>query len=349
MTDQSLCFCKRRVRSIAFFIALLACCSTLVSYSESKLVFAQERTTLDDGSPQQTDMPKPEATPASSPAQKANEPEDQSSEPEFPRGKVFQREYDFTEAEVKMKYSMYLPEKYDKSKSYPLIVALHGLYSNPRQILNYPGFVKHAEEQGYILVAPMGYNSRGWYGSRGKRGGRRGDPENLGELSEKDVMNVLNITLDEFSIDRDRIYLYGHSMGGGGTLHFAMTYPEIWAAMAPVAPAIWSSTSRLKSAKAIPAIVIQGDKDSLVSVRGTRRWIEEMKSLDMKHRYIEEKDGGHVTVAFNYYDEIFEFFKDNPKSARENKPETSSPMDTPENPDAKPSDAKDSEAQQDDN
>ena len=31
----------------------------------------------------------------------------------------------------------------------------------PRQILGYPGFIKHAEKHGYVLVAPMGYNNRG--------------------------------------------------------------------------------------------------------------------------------------------------------------------------------------------
>jgi dipeptidyl aminopeptidase/acylaminoacyl peptidase len=268
---------------------------------------------------------------------------------QFPRGKVFSREYEFTEADQKMRYYMYLPKSFNQKSKYPLIIALHGLNSNPRQILAYPGFVQHAEEEGYIVVAPMGYNSRGWYGSRGTGGGRENDPKNLGELSEKDVMNVLNITLEEFPIDRDRIYLCGHSMGGGGSLHLAIKHPDIWAAIAPVAPAIWGKTSRLSSAKSIPAIVIQGDKDSLVSVRGTRRWIEEMKSLGMKHRYIEEKGGGHVMVAFNYFDEIFEFFAENPKSAREKTLQPSSPMDAPKDSEAKPSEAKLPEAQQDDN
>ena len=237
----------------------------------------------------------------------------EKEEAELTKGRVFQRAYDFKEADKEMKYSLYVPKTYDKTEAAPLIIALHGLYSNPRQILSYPGFTQRAEKHGYIIAAPMGYNSRGWYGSRGTRGGRGSDPRNLGELSEKDVMNVLEIVLEDFNIDRQRIYLYGHSMGGGGTLHFAMKYPDIWAAIAPVAPAIWSDTRRLESAKAIPAIVIQGDKDSLVPVRGTRRWIERMKTLEMEHRYIEVEGGGHVTVAFEYFDEIFEFFAKHPK------------------------------------
>ena len=238
---------------------------------------------------------------------------EENKEAELTKGRVFQRAYDFKEAEKEMKYSLYVPKNYDKANAAPLIIALHGLYGSPRQILSYPGFTRRAEKYGYIIAAPMGYNSRGWYGSRGKRGGWRNDPKNLGELSEKDVMNVLEIVLKDFNIDRQRIYLYGHSMGGGGAIHFAMKYPDIWAAIAPVAPAFWSYTRRLESAKAIPAIVIQGDKDSLVPVSGTRWWIERMKALEMEHRYIEVEGGGHFTVAFEYFDEIFDFFAEHPK------------------------------------
>ena len=49
-----------------------------------------------------------------------------------------------------------------------LIVLLHGLGSNPQQVIRYKGIVEQAESRGYIVVAPFGYNERGWYGSRGK-------------------------------------------------------------------------------------------------------------------------------------------------------------------------------------
>ena len=53
----------------------------------------------------------------------------------------------------------------------------------------------------------------------GGPGGGADVPANLGELSEKDVMNVLALVRKEYSIDDKRIYLIGHSMGGGGTWH----------------------------------------------------------------------------------------------------------------------------------
>ena len=223
-------------------------------------------------------------------------------------GKVLKLKYDFKEAKKEMEYGLYLPKGYDKEKEYPLIVALHGIHSNPFQILGYPGLTKHADEHGYVLVAPMGYNTRGWYGVLGKGGQKSGDPKNLGELSEKDVMNVLDLAKKQANVNEDRVYLLGHSMGGGGTLHLAMKYPKIWAAMAPIAPAAFWGMDKLKDAKHIPAIVVQGEKDRLVPAAATRRWVKKMEELGMEHRYIEEKGGDHVFVAFKHFDEIFEFF-----------------------------------------
>ena len=226
--------------------------------------------------------------------------------------------YDFEMGKKKLSYGLYLPKTFDASKTYPLVVVLHGLNSNPGQILAYPGLTKYADDKNYILVAPMGYNERGWYGSRGEGGGRGGDPENLGKLSEQDVMNVLKLTRKNFKIDSDRIYLFGHSMGGGGSMHLAMKYPKVWAAIAVIAPAAYGDRTRLESAKHIPAYVVQGDRDRLVSVGATRKWVEKMKELGMKHEYVEVKNGGHVRLAWQHFDGIFDFFAANPRKVLSN-------------------------------
>ncbi|MFP6573976.1 MAG: alpha/beta hydrolase, partial [Pirellulaceae bacterium] len=229
------------------------------------------------------------------------------------KGKTLSRTYDFKEAGKPMKYSLYIPTSYDKEKKTPLIVALHGLGSSASGIMRYPGFTRHAEKHGYLVVAPTGYNSRGWYGSRGT-GGRGSDPRNLGELSEKDVMNVLALIRKEFNVDDNRIYLMGHSMGGGGTWHLGIKHPDIWAALGPIAPAAPRSTSGLTKITHIPVIVIQGDQDRLV--RGARRWVDKMKELKMEHEYLEIKGGGHVDVAYKHFPELFAFFNAHPKGGK---------------------------------
>ena len=203
---------------------------------------------------------------------------------DFTQGRIQARTYFFKKAGKEMPYSLFVPSDYKKERKYPLMVALHGLYSNHAQIIRYPGLTSLAQQHGYIVVAPMGYNSRGWYGSQGQASAFS-IPRNLGELSEKDVMNVLEIIRREFNVDDDRIYLMGHSMGGGGTWHLGMKYPEIWAALAPVAPAPPRNISELTKIRHIPVIVVQGDRDRLV--RSSRVWVARMKELKMNHKYIE--------------------------------------------------------------
>ena len=53
-------------------------------------------------------------------------------------------------------------------------------------------------------------------------------------------MNVLDIVRKEFNVDENRTYLFGHSMGGAGTYHLAVKYPEKWAAIGVQAPAAFS-------------------------------------------------------------------------------------------------------------
>ena len=155
-----------------------------------------------------------------------------------PRQDIQDRKYFFKSANMHVTYSVFVPSTYDKSKETPLVMVLHGLGSRAAEIIRYPNLVEEAEKRGYILVAAEGINNHGWYGAYGKRGGnRKGDPENLGELSEQDVLNVLEIAQKEFNVDPKRTYLMGHSMGGSGTWHLGMKYPEKWAALAPLASA----------------------------------------------------------------------------------------------------------------
>jgi len=230
--------------------------------------------------------------------------------------RIEKKTYDFKEAGKEMEYGLFVPSKYDKAKKTPLMVALHGLGSNPQQILRYPGLTDLAEKYGYIVAAPMGYNAQGWYGNKPPFG-RQPDPENLFELSEKDVMNVLEIVRKNYNIDANRIFLMGHSMGGGGTFHIGIKNPNLFAALGPIAPAIFAKPTELEKIKNVPIILVQGDKDNLVKVEMVRPWADKMKELKMAYEYIEVPGGGHVDVAFKNLDKIFDFFEKHPKVTKE--------------------------------
>ncbi len=210
--------------------------------------------------------------------------------------------YVFQETGQEVPYALFVPADYDAAREWPLIVALHGLGGAYDRMMGYDGFIDFADRDGYIVVSPLGYHSRAWYGSRGygiPRGAARdGDegslPENLGELSEQDVMNVLEIAREEFSIDESRIYLWGHSMGGAGTYHLAARYPDIWAGLAVAAPAPRrEALDQLASFSEVPVLVLHGDEDSVVPVEMSRTWVARMRELGMQHVYVEIPGADH--------------------------------------------------------
>ena len=215
-----------------------------------------------------------------------------------------------------MQYGLFVPTTYNASRATPLVIALHGLGSDIHYMMEYNNLVELAERYGYIVATPMGYNERGWYGARGQGNdfNRRQTqtqtdpgPDNLGALSEQDVLNVLKQVRADFNVDARRIYLIGQSMGGGGTLYIGAKYPEIWAALAAMAPAIYISPDTIAGAAHLPVMVVQGDADTSVDPNVTRRWVAKMKELGMKHEYIEVPGGTHASAGRLNIDKVFAF------------------------------------------
>ena len=120
-------------------------------------------------------------------------------------------------------------------------------------------------------------------------------------------MAVLTVMKRDFNVDPNRTYLMGQSMGGGGTWHLGIAYPEIWAALAPMAPAIYSSPDPLVAARHIPVMAIHGDADETVDVEGTRRWVAKMHELGMDYRYIEVRGGTHFSAGRDNIAQVFAF------------------------------------------
>jgi predicted peptidase len=255
------------------------------------------------------------------------------------------RTYHFEDTNEDLPYSLYVSSKVKKDQKAPLVVTLHGLGA-PQTIMMGKTAIDLAEEAGYILVAPMGYNTGGWYGSpvgtgpgRGKGKGApptapdaaakgRGEgaakgkgfggfgggnqPANLRELSEKDTMNVIAMVRKEFKVDDKRIYIMGHSMGGAGALYLGSKYPKMFAAVAAEAPAAFWQTRKqtlqpMKDAK-VPVMIVHGDIDEVVPVTNSQAWIEAMKELKMKYEFIEQPGITHGPVIESGLKPIYEFF-----------------------------------------
>jgi poly(3-hydroxybutyrate) depolymerase len=94
--------------------------------------------------------------------------------------RVQQRTYTFKDTNEELPYAVFVSSKVTKDKKAPLIVALHGLGGNQNTMLSATA-LKLAEEGGYIMVGPMGYNSSGWYGApSGMAGGTGGAAGGVG-------------------------------------------------------------------------------------------------------------------------------------------------------------------------
>ncbi len=115
-------------------------------------------------------------------------------------------------------YGMHVPKRYTRSGArWPLIVYLHGFTGRPDEAFHNPvGLIDEADRRGYIVATPLG---RGDYFYRGP-----------GDL---DVLEVIRDVQRRYRVDRDRIYLMGHSMGGYGTNNVATRHPDLFAAVAP--------------------------------------------------------------------------------------------------------------------
>ena len=239
-----------------------------------------------------------------------------------PDPRAQQRKYHFKETNEDLSYVIYVSSKVSKKKKNPLIIALHGFGGDANFIVR-DRLIDLAEEGGYIVAGPLGYNVTGWYGSPViSMGGRPVEPPNLAELSEKDVMNVLDMMKKEFNIDENRIYLMGHSMGGAGALFLGQKYTDIWAAVAAIAPAAFmmmqNSDEILKPMKdaGIPVMIIQGGKDTVVAPNFTHKWRDSLEKLKMKHEYMEIPDDDHGTVIGDSMPDIFRFFAKNIKAVK---------------------------------
>ncbi len=140
------------------------------------------------------------------------------------------------------------------------------------------------------------------------------DPAKVTAYSELDVMNVLAMVRKEFEIDDRRIYLMGHSQGGGGARHIAEKYSDIWAGVALLAPALFDAqlTKDSKLLK-VPLMLAVGDKDNLII--GVRNFSEQLKTLNVMHEYKEFPGLDHGTIIMGSMPEVFAFFPKHVKPA----------------------------------
>lgn len=127
-------------------------------------------------------------------------------------------------------YHVQTPPEYHAARRYPCVITLHGSGSKPLQQLSWwagdfdpkSGLrLGQASRQGYIVIAPE------W-----ARPSQTKYEYTAREHSA--VLYALRDACRRFSIDTDRVFLSGHSMGGDAAWDIGLAHPDLWAGVLPV-------------------------------------------------------------------------------------------------------------------
>jgi predicted esterase len=224
-------------------------------------------------------------------------------------------------------YALYVPRGYDAKKkdTWPLIVALHGAFSDHKHNLrrvfgldNRPGETDAEASRNRLplpdvpafVVSPLG----------------RGELMGFDGLGYDDVMRVIADVRRAYKIDPDRITLTGLSMGGGATWAIGLRHPELFAALAPVcavanfarmvqpADAALYDLPRLaavsppaiaENAAHLQVFIFHGDKDPTVPVEDSRKMVARFEALGWLGKnvhYTEYPGVGHPAWVPAYRD-----------------------------------------------
>ena len=131
--------------------------------------------------------------------------------------------------EINREFILYVPSSYNSSSKQPLVFNFHGYGSNANEQMLYGDLRAQADANGFILVHPEGlddiagtsyWNMGGWSVSV--------------HDDVKFIDNLINLLMDKYSINAEKIYSTGMSNGGFFSFHLACNLNASFAAIASV-------------------------------------------------------------------------------------------------------------------
>lgn len=222
-------------------------------------------------------------------------------------------------------YYLYVPRGYDPNREWPLVVYLHGWVPETSKLMPWlvsDDVLRMCDERGILFLQPHG----------------RGNTDFQG-VGEHDVLCAIEETCRLYSVDRDRVYLAGNSMGGYGAYCIGLHRPDRFAALMagcaqsdyytwygldrPDVPAFKRSMYELSNpvdwlpnARNLPMLIQHGENDLLVPAEHARMVGAELSRLGYDHQLLLVPAGPH-TIYFRseYYTRMFDFFSPHSRMA----------------------------------
>ena len=198
---------------------------------------------------------------------------------------------------ITMGYRLFVPTDYDSAKSYPLVFFLDGAGSrgsdNEIQLTGTQGATVWAtpEEQAKrpcLVLAPQcpsdrtgTYDTMGWTSlmSKGPRDPYTSRPE------LETAFRILQEVMGKYSIDRNRVYGTGLSMGGFGMWATAIAHPDIFAAL--VEESGGGDPANLSRVAKIPTWIFHAVKDPTIPISFARSTVGALTKAGGAPKYTE--------------------------------------------------------------
>ena len=193
-------------------------------------------------------------------------------------------------------YRLLKPANYDASKKYPLVLLLHGSgergEDNAAQ-LKYGAalFLKPEAREKFscFVVVPQCPPNQKW-ADIDWSSDTPTQTENVSEPMGR-VLGAIDGLQKEFSIDADRLYVTGLSMGGYGTWDLITRNPEKWAAASPICGG--GDKTKAARAKELPIWAFHGALDKTVKPERTIELIAALEAAGGHPLYSEYPYASH--------------------------------------------------------
>lgn len=177
--------------------------------------------------------------------------------------------------------SLSIPQSYEPTKDYALVVCLHGAGFTGEAYLD--RWKSRLGEQ-YILACPT-YPAGAWFTRRA---------ENL-------VLATVRTLQQRYRIDPNRIFLSGMSNGGIGAWLIGMHHAPLFAGLAPMASGIDDVLFPfLENLRTTPIYIIHGSQDQVMPVELSRKLAAELKNLGYPFIY-REHDRTHAMAGGHFF------------------------------------------------
>ena len=200
----------------------------------------------------------------------------------------------------KRNYHLYLPGKYAATKSWPLLVMLHGCKQDPVTFSSGTRMNQLADQQGFLVLYPEQrrwanvLRCWNWFDSSAQRAG--------GEAAL--IAGMVREVIAAYGVDPGRVYIAGLSAGGAMTSLMASCYGELFAACAVHSGLMYRAAESVSEASKamthgsraspentarqalaqkdfafVPVMVIHGNKDAIVNPVNADQVIEQFMAM----------------------------------------------------------------------